>query len=145
MKVRIDANHAAHLSLGTCDPGIPDLKYVFTDNMDKHDEVVEWLASQRVSREEADSAKSYFRGAFAHCSTAGQIKRILPDLVGLLPDQMKKSLFNMVRMSRYPMGWANNVDVDVETKAMDLLSMGAILQVPDDVWQPDCGFRRITT
>ena len=74
-------------------------------------DLIEPWVQQRVEvSERAERASGYFQKAIWSCSTAGQVKRVLPELVEILPNELKESLGEAVRPSRWPLEFQASED-----------------------------------
>jgi len=69
-----------------------------------------WIQQRVEVSERAGRANGYFQEAIWACSTAGQVKRVLPELVQILPDELQASLGEAVRPSRWPLEFQASED-----------------------------------
>lgn len=94
---------------------------------DLTDEVISWMEQTAVQREELITANRSLQAIFDMAQTAGQIKRMVPDLLQYLPVKQRLAFEEQKRSSTVPFDWAPfpKRDVDVMLTA---INKGHLLQ-----------------
>lgn len=79
------------------------------------DEVLTWMKQCAIMRNELILANQTIQDVFGMAVTAGQIKRMVPDLLQYLPEHIRKAYEEQKRASNLPFEWAPypkaNIDV----------------------------------
>jgi hypothetical protein len=73
---------------------------------DLTDEVISWMRQTAVMRDELIVANRALQAIFDMAQTAGQIKRMVPDLLQYLPVQQRLAFEEQKRSSTVPFDWA---------------------------------------
>ena len=113
--IRVNTNDVAdHTSKYQCHEITPDEMRTFL-GADLTDEVISWMKQCAVMREELIIANKALQEIFDMAQTAGQIKRMVPDLLQYLPARQRAAFEEQKRASTVPFEWAPfpkaNVDV----------------------------------
>lgn len=67
---------------------------------------LEWIVATSLLRNELKEAREAVTEIFEMAKTAGQIKRMVPDLLQYLPSNLQRAYQNQVRASSLPFEWA---------------------------------------
>ena len=108
---------------------MPRFTYNLTEDNPHWGEITDWAFKRCALQKEVVLAESYLCRAIDACSTAGQIKRILPELIGLLPEGIKSSIFQAARISRFPGAWKDEQEPEIETAAHNTLVKCSLMSV----------------
>jgi hypothetical protein len=112
---------------------MPKIPYVLDEDHPDQSAIVTWAEKQLATQLRVEEVGSYFRRGIQNCSTAGQIKRIFPELVEILPDYIKTTLGDAVRSSRWPISWEQAEDHGVK---MSYLAYCSLLPTKEGLWVP---------
>jgi hypothetical protein len=93
---------------------------------DARDKVFEWAISAATMNERHAGAKKAVDDIIKMCSTAGQLRRMVPELVKYLPPDLQSHLAEQTRASPFPDQWATYPKDNVE-KMLSALAEGHLL------------------
>lgn len=94
---------------------------------DLTDEVISWMTQTAVMREELIIANTALQAIFDMAQTAGQIKRMVPDLLQYLPVTQRLAFEEQKRSSTVPFDWAPFPKADVDVM-LTQINKGHLLQ-----------------
>lgn len=112
-------------------------------NNNHFNDILTWVRSYAELNKDLRRAQGTLSVIVNHCTTTGQLARVLPDeLVQKLPNSVKNSLGNAIRKSRWPQGLATDIDDRIEHLS-NMLTLASLAAEPDNDLVP--AINRVTT
>lgn len=129
--VRLYSN-MAHEMFVPYKPLMPLAAHRIATNAEDYHQLVSWMRQCNEIYTQVDSAYTVLKQTIDLVTTAGQLKRMVPDLLRYLPTQAREMVANQKRRSSLPGGWMQ-VDRKALREAVDLIAKCYLLPACSDV------------